>query len=241
MAATPTKAERVYELMRADLLAGRLPPGSRLRYAELCERYATSTGVLREAMLRLAERGLVKGEPQQGFQVVVLSLEDLRDLTDARVTVETLVFRSALADGDVEWESRIVAAHHRLSRTPRYDVGDPHRPSDAWVALHAEFHQALLEGCTNRRLKDIAHSLRDTAELYRRWSPPLANAADHNAGDGHDELLAAVLARDADRAVESLSDHITRSSNVLLDSFAAASTPPSQRSSSTRSSTRAGR
>ena len=77
MASTRTKAERVYELMRADILAGRLRPGSRLRYAELCEHYETSTGVLREAMLRLSEQGLVKGEPQQGFQVVDLSVEDL--------------------------------------------------------------------------------------------------------------------------------------------------------------------
>jgi DNA-binding GntR family transcriptional regulator len=227
MAMTRTKAERVYELMRADILTGRLPPGSRLRYADLCERYQTSTGVLREAMLRLSEQGLVKGEPQQGFQVVELSVEDLGDLTDARVVLETLVLRSAIADGDVEWESRILAAHHRLSRTSQRDPADPDRLSDEWVAQHAEFHHTLLDGCANRRLKETASSLRAAAELYRRWSLPLGNAADRNVNDEHDKLLAAALERDADRAVMLLTDHITLTSNILLDTYAATSTSAS--------------
>ena len=226
MTATRTKAERVYELMRADILAGRLQPGARLRYAELCERYVTSTGVLREAMLRLSEQGLVKGEPQQGFQVVDLSVDDLRDLTEARVILEALALRSALADGDIEWESRILASHHRLSRTSQYDASDPDRLSDEWVAEHAEFHQALLDGCTNRRLKEIASSLRDAAELYRRWSLPLGNGADRDVSSEHDELLEAVLARDADRAIESLTNHITLTTHILLDTYAATSTIP---------------
>ena len=220
MATTRTKAERVYEVLRADILAGRLQPGSRLRYAELCDRYETSTGVLREAMLRLSEQGLVKGEPQQGFQVVELSIEDLRDLTGARVVLESLALRSALADGDIEWESRILASHHRLSRTAQYDAEDPDRLSDEWVAEHAEFHRALLDGCTNRRIKEIASSLRDSAELYRRWSLPLGKGADRDVAAEHDQLLQAVLDRDTDRAVQSLTNHITATSNILLDSYA---------------------
>ncbi len=220
MATTRTKAERVYEVLRADILAGRLQPGSRLRYAELCDRYETSTGVLREAMLRLSEQGLVKGEPQQGFQVVDLSIEDLRDLTGARVVLESLALRSALDDGDIEWESRILASHHRLSRTAQYDADDPDRLSDEWVAEHAEFHRALLDGCTNRRIKEIASSLRDSAELYRRWSLPLGKGADRDVAAEHDQLLQAVLDRDTDRAVQSLTNHITATSNILLDSYA---------------------
>ena len=223
MTSTTTKAERVFERMRADILAGRLRPGSRLRYAELCGHYETSTGVLREAMLRLSEQGLVKGEPQQGFQVVDLSVEDLRDLTEARVVLETLVFRSAVAEGDLDWETRILASHHRLSRKSQFDADDPDRLSDEWVAEHAEFHRALLDGCTNRRLKEIASSLRDTAELYRRWSLPLGSGIERDVAAEHEALLSAVLARDADRAVDALTNHISLTSRILLDTFAAES------------------
>src|SRR5471030_2920308 len=105
-----SKAESVYNQLRADVLAGRHPPGHRLRYTELCEQYQTSMGVLRECLLRLAEQGLVKGEPQQGFQVTDLSADDLRDLTAARCELEGLVLRHACADGDIDWESHVIAA-----------------------------------------------------------------------------------------------------------------------------------
>jgi DNA-binding GntR family transcriptional regulator len=218
MATRHTKAERVYDQLRGDILAGRHQPGQRLRYAELCDRYQTSMGVLREALLRLAEQGLVKGEAQQGFQVVALSAADLVELTETRRELETLTLRHAMVDGDVEWESRLIAAHHRLSRAPQLDPDDPERLSDAWVGAHAEFHDALLDGCANQRLKSIAASLRASAELYRRWSVPLGHDPDRDIPAEHAAILAAVLDREVDVAVHHLGDHIDRTTAILLAS-----------------------
>ena len=223
-----SKAEAVYNGLRADVLAGRHPPGTRLRYTELADRYHTSMGVLRESMLRLAEQGLVKGEPQQGFQVVDLSVDDLRELTAARSELESLTLRHAICDGDLEWESRLIAAHHRLTRTPQFDSGDPQRLSDNWVAAHAEFHNTLLDGCANQRLKDIARSLRDAAELYRRWSVPLGHANDRDIGAEHAAILASVLARDGEQAVQCLTEHIQYTTNVLLASLTSLAPAPAR-------------
>lgn len=216
MAHGETKAERVYGGLRADILAGRHEPGQRLRYAELCARYGTSMGVLREALLRLAEQGLVKGQAQQGFQVTALSAADLRELTEARRELETLTLRCAILEGDVEWESRLIAAHHRLSRTPQLEPEDPQRLSDAWVNAHAEFHGALLDGCANQRLKSITAALRDSAELYRRWSIPLGNDPARDVGAEHADILAAALDRDIDRAIMHLGSHVNRTADSLL-------------------------
>lgn len=219
MVAGETKAERVFGQLRADILAGRHLPGHRLRYGELCERYQTSMGVIRESLLRLAEQGLVRGEPQHGFQVASLSASDLRELTDARRELETLTLRYAIADGDVDWESRIIAAHHRLSRAPQLDPDDPDRLSDAWVAAHADFHNTLLAGCANQRLKSIAASLRASAELYRHWSVPLGHDAGRDIAAEHAEILAAVLAGDPDRASSCLSAHVELTTSILLASI----------------------
>jgi DNA-binding GntR family transcriptional regulator len=214
-----TRAEDVYNRLRADILAGRHAPGARLRYSELCAQYQTSMGGLRETMLRLAEQGLVKGEPQHGFQVVELSADDLRELTEARLELEAHTLRHAILDGDIEWESRLIAAHHRLSRTAELDPDDAERLSDHWVSAHAEFHRALLDGCANQRLKDIAGSLRDTAELYRRWSVPLAHGSDRDIAAEHVAILTATLERDADTAVRHLSAHIGHTTDILLVSM----------------------
>ena len=63
MSRSETRAERIYVSLRSDILTGRLLPGQRLPFAELGTRYATSVGVLREALSRLVEQGLVQSEP----------------------------------------------------------------------------------------------------------------------------------------------------------------------------------
>lgn len=213
-----TRGERVYGALRADILGGRLDPGSKLPFAELAARYDASTGVLREGLSRLVEQGLVRVEPQQGYRVAPLSHADLAELTEARVAIETLVLRAAVVEGDLAWESRLTAVHHTLSRTSMRDVEDPNRLGEPWTRAHAEFHETVLSGCRNRRLRATADGLRASAELYRQWSLPLGNEPTRGAAGEHRALVEAVLDRDADRAVAVLTAHIEYTTRVLLDS-----------------------
>ena len=173
-------------------------------------------GVVREVLTRLTAEGLVESEPQYGFRVVPLSVADLKHLTDARAAIETLALGQAVEHGGVPWESEVLAAHHRLEHTPQMAAEDPRRLSDEWTAAHAGYHHALLVGCPNPRLLGIAESLRDAAELYRRWSVPLANTHRDFAGE-HRAILNAVLMHDAAAAIAALAAHIQATTNVLLD------------------------
>ncbi|HZX54403.1 MAG TPA: GntR family transcriptional regulator, partial [Ilumatobacteraceae bacterium] len=177
-----TRGEQVYTQLRTDILAGRLLPGTRLRFADLTERYDCSTSVLREGLSRLAEQGLVQSEPQHGFHVTSLSQEDLDDLTAARCELEGLVLKMSIEHGDIGWESNLVAAHHALERTPMETDGDPVVMSEDWTVAHFKFHEALLSGCPNQRLLAMALSLRDAAELYRRWSRPVGHDDHRDVG-----------------------------------------------------------
>lgn len=212
----PTRAERVYAELRADILGGRQRPGARLPFAELTARYGASMGVVREALNRLAAEGLVEAEPQFGFRVVPLSVADLKHLTDARVAIEALVLGQAVENGGVGWEGDVLAAHHRLERTPQRADDDPSRLSDDWTVAHAAYHHALLAGCPNPRLLAIAEALRDSAELYRRWSVPLAHSQRDIPGE-HRAILDAVLAHDTAAATAALAAHIQHTTNVLLE------------------------
>lgn len=214
--AAPTRAEEVYARLRADILAGRLRPGARLPFAELCSRYGTSVGVVREGLSRLTEQDLVVAEPQLGYRVKSVSSEDLKHLTNARVEIETLVLRSALSRGDLSWESDVVAAYHRLARTPHEDAQDPARMSEDWATAHAAYHATLLAGCPNPRLRAIALGLRDSAELYRRLSMPVGRGTARDIASEHQALLEAALARDPDRSTTVLSEHLQRTAQILL-------------------------
>ncbi len=212
-----TRTERVFSALRSDILGGVFAPGQRLPFAELRERYSCSAGVAREALLRLAEQGLALAEPQQGFRVIEVSVPDLADLTEARIEIETLVLRRAINAGGLAWESQLLAVHHRLERTPQRDSSDNKRFSEEWAAAHAVFHDALLAACPNVRLRSIATSLRDSAELYRRWSLPIGHDDDRDVAGEHKALVGAALEGNWQYASEVLTEHIKRTTRVLLE------------------------
>ena len=210
-----TRTDRLHAALRADILGGRLVPGERLKFPALSERYGTSVGTAREVLVRLTAEGLVKNQAHHGYVVTPLSHAELRDLTTARIEIESLVLGMSVTAGDVAWESRLVAAHHVLERTSYLDP-DAERPADRWTVAHAEFHAALVGACSNRRLLDIARSLREEAELYRQWSVSLSGDRDRDVAAEHRALFDAALARDFEQAQQLVRDHLARTADLLI-------------------------
>lgn len=210
-----TLAEEVYTSLRAELFRGQLEPGSKLKLATLSTQYGVSLSVVREAMTRLSEQGLVQAYPQRGFRVTPLSVEDLLDLTRARLLIETLALRESIAEGDLAWESSVLATHHTLERTTfTTDQGHIREP---WTQAHRTFHHALLAGTKSRRLESIATGLRDCSELYQHWSRELAHDTDRDVASEHRTIAELTVARDADGATKALAGHIERTTAALVN------------------------
>ena len=212
----PTRAEKVYADIRSDILNGRLGPGERLPFAQLGQRYQASTGVLREILPRLVEQGLVTSEPQFGFRVMTVSEEDLRHLTELRVNIECEALRQSVGQGDLAWQSRLVATHHTLAATPT--AAETGAINEDWLEAHSRFHTTLYEACPNHRLRGLADSLRAISEVYLCWSNTAAGGARRDIAGEHRRLLDAALAGNSNRAVAELSAHIQRTTDALLAS-----------------------
>lgn len=211
-----TLTERVYGGIRADILTGRHAPGAPLRLAPLSKQFDVSTAVVREALIRLAERHLLVLAPNQGFRVVEISRQDLLDLTDMRVLLEGLALRQSIEKGDMTWEARVVSTHHVLARTP-FLREDRLGSTDEWAIAHNEFHEALGVGCGNRRLIQMADLLRDSSELYRQLSAKAPAEQSRDVAAEHRELMELAVARQADEAVESLTKHFQGTTDLLLE------------------------
>lgn len=205
--------EQVLGQLRADILGGVFAPGQKLKFADLGQRYGASVSAIRECLTRLTEQRLVVSEPMVGFRVMPLTAADLCDLTDTRIDLEVLALRGAIESGGVEWESELVAAHHRLERTPMTAPDEPRKMSEEWEQAHTAFHAALLAGCRRPRLLEMTASLRDATRLYRRWA-----VQRHPQRDGIDEhraILEAALAGDAETATAALRRHYERTAEIL--------------------------
>lgn len=201
--------------MRDDILRGTLEPGQRLKFPDLCERYDASVGAIREALAALTNQGLVRSSAHRGFTVTPISLGDLEDLTTARCLIEPQVLAMSVRNGGVEWEARIMAAHHVLRRAmpQRLDNGEP---NPAWVEAHEQFHEELFSACGNERLLEITRHLGADAALYRRWYDIISDGRRDVAAE-HQALLDASIGGDADLAAKLLLEHIRRTARDILD------------------------
>lgn len=210
-----TLSRHAHERIRSDILGGRLEPGQPLRLAALAAEFGVSMSVVREALTRLAEQGLVTASPNQGFRVIPLSESDLADLTQLRVTLECSALERSIAHGDVAWEGQVVSAHHVMERTPM--VADPPAARETWIAAHAAFHDALGAGCGSPRLIALVRSLRDGAEIYRQWSAQVADSGRDVAAE-HRELMEHATARRSSEACATLRRHLETTSRLAIES-----------------------
>lgn len=220
MTVTSSITQNAYSQLRADLLACRLAPGQKLKIDELCQRLSAGSSAVREALSRLASEGLVLTEPQRGFRVMPLDLDELRDLTNTRCQIEALCLRDSIAHGDVEWETSLIAAQHRLSRTPVQADRDAKCYSEAFAAAHTMFHEALVGACASRWLLHVRQLLSTQQERYRWLSRPLAKG-ERNLDREHSAIARAALDRDADAAVALLTEHLQKTASIILDAMAA--------------------
>jgi len=209
-----TRTEEVYQALRKDLLNGRIAPGERLKLVELSTRFELSQSVIREALARLAEKGLVIATPQRGFRVRELSVQDIQALTEARVRIESVTLQFAIERGDIHWETGVLASHHLLENTP-VTLSDG-QFNEVWSARHHAFHRALLSGSANPHLEAVSAELRDCAELYRRWYWALIDDSERDIATEHRLLRDLTLARETDAALALLRTHIERAPLKLV-------------------------
>lgn len=212
-----TQADAAYAVLHDDILTCKLVPGSKITISDTAAKYGFSPGAVREALSRLAAEKLAVATAQKGYSVAEVSVEELKDLTRTRITIEQLCIRSAIAFGDVEWEASIVAAYHRLHRIPETVSGQQHHLNPLWASAHTTFHTALAGGCDSPWLLTLRAMLYAQSERYRQLSVALARTSRDVDGE-HKGILDACIARKADLAAVLIAEHLTRTSEILLTS-----------------------
>jgi len=188
---------RAYHLLRAQIIGCELKPGSRLNISSLQSNLSLSQAAVREALSRLTAEGLVEIERHRGFRVAPVSASGFRELTEACITVELPLIRSAIANGDLEWERQLVSAYHRAAQTLQQVVaGD--EGIDAYSNERQNFYEVLLSPCENQWLLWSWRLLYAQNMRYRHMYFPLARVELEQL-PRHAEIVQAVLKRDVDK------------------------------------------
>ncbi len=202
-----TISETTYQRLRADIIACQLPPGQKLRLEPLRERYGAGVSTLREILNRLASEDLVVAEGQKGFAVAPATQADLREIADLRLLLESHALRLSFETGDLEWEGRVVSAHHKLASMEKQLLAGQSRQTTEWVRYDFEFHNALISACGSKALLDLHAAIFDRFLRYHMLAASFRGAG---VVEDHHALFEFALQRHVDGALAMLASHVNR-------------------------------
>jgi DNA-binding GntR family transcriptional regulator len=184
-----TKVDIATDQLREWILSGDLHYGERLDQARLAATLDVSRMPLRQALLRLADEGLIEAPPHRSAVVTRLSTTELEDLYQARRAME-----GVLAElGSQRRDESCVRAMERGLREQEKAVakGDLRR----WVELDREFHFVLYRAAGQPRSYEITAQLRSSADRYIRHYASYRSGAATSVIE-HREILELCRARD---------------------------------------------
>ena len=197
--------EKAYRRIRSDIVFGRLPPGRRLKLDSLKSDYGPSVSTLREILNRLSSERLVLAEGQKGFEVAPVSATNLREIAALRQMLECHALEQSFRSGDMEWEGRVVAAHHRLARMEERMAQGDTSCTEQWKQYDWQFHQALISACGSKMLVETHAAVFDK---YLRYQMLALSYRGDVAAREHALLLECAMSRDAAKASQVLSGHV---------------------------------
>ncbi|MEI4197236.1 GntR family transcriptional regulator [Roseovarius sp. E0-M6] len=205
---TVNTVDTAYERLRDKLVAFDVKPGSRLNESEIAADLSMSRAPIREALNRLTADGMVSFEPGRGFFCRRLSVSEITDLYDVRLDLEIGALKTLLqVAAEAELNLFVEKWRADLAQSERMKLGD-------LVVSDEEFHleMAALAG-NSQRLKYL-RNINDRIRFVRKINLESPERYGE-ALEEHASLLQAIVARDAEKAVETLSNHLARSTDEV--------------------------
>lgn len=201
--------DQVRASVRSAIIGGELEPGSLHSVQSLADRLKVSRTPVREALIELANQGMVRFERNRGVRILQMSIHDLEEIFTLRLLLEVPAAHRAttLMSGSVAnaMRAELVEMERAVA------AGD-----EATMMRHDRvFHKLLNLAAGNERLAEFVDSLRDQTVTRGVSTVGRSRSLDQILAE-HREILAAVDARDADAAARAMRLHIANTAGLLL-------------------------
>jgi len=204
----------VYEMIREDIVSGRLGPNERLKVADLAEHYQTSTNPVREALQQLRGEGFVLIEPNRGARVRPIDADFVRDIIEIEMLIEpalTRWFVSIVSDADIVELERIQVEIEAVN------FADPMLHG----RLDTRFHQFIYDRHYNRHAAELWWKHREILRAISRRFPTSLSRRQSVLRE-HRELIEAIRAQDADGAAAVVARHVEGSGRHIIEQMGVA-------------------
>jgi DNA-binding GntR family transcriptional regulator len=194
----------VVETLRGEIIALELAPGTPINRTELQARFALSSTPIRDALLKLADEGLVDIFPQSATRVSLIDVDKARQAQFLRRALEQEAVETICASAEravVNDLKALIERQKEIARTA--DVA-------AFDAADRDFHRCILEAAGAGELHALFRQRSGHIDRIRRLHLPYAGKMQEIVRD-HTAILKALIAGDAAEARFRVRDHLSRS------------------------------
>jgi DNA-binding GntR family transcriptional regulator len=199
------------DALRELINHGDLPPGVRVPERELCERFTISRTPLREALKVLAAEGLIELLPNRGARVAMLDDSSLTDIFEVIGILEGEAGRLACTRMSDAGIAEVQALHYRMyAHFLREELPE-------YFALNQSIHQAIIDGSGNAVLIATHRSLAGRIVRARYMSNRLRPDRWRAAIAEHQQILDALVRRDADMLAKILVRHLSNKRDIIVE------------------------
>jgi DNA-binding GntR family transcriptional regulator len=204
-----SRARELVDVLRTAIIRGELVPGSIHSVASLASALGVSRTPVREALIELASRGMVRFERNRGVRILQNSVHDIEEIFDIRLLLEVPAVRRAVERVDRRELRALEAECNGMARAA--EAGD----EEALWRHDRAFHHRLLTLSGNRRLADYVDSLRDMV-LLRGVTTAGRSRSLEDIVQEHRRILEAVAAGDTEGAAAAMEAHLRRTAELLI-------------------------
>lgn len=201
-----TQVAEIVDVLRQAIVSGQFGENQWLKQQEIALEFKVSRIPVREALRLLEAEGLVVLDPNKGARVAPLSIADLREIYEMRLSAETLALRNALPEISNAQIGKAEAIQNQIEKAPVEEYG----------ILNGWFHHALYAPCARPRLLAHIDVLSQAADRYLRLTIAGLDYAEIS-NRGHRDLLEACAHRDEVQAIHILQNHIADAGEKLIE------------------------
>lgn len=154
------------EILRADILSQKIPPGEKLTLKNLKEQFDVSSTPIRDALTRLTEDGLVNYYSNVGVSVISLDEQDLTELYQFMGDLDRLaiLYSASYPDHDVIYRELDTVIEHTSIIEEKEILSPEDIPQ--WIEYSDRFHLLFYDYCSNSRLTHAAEKLRSQLTIF---------------------------------------------------------------------------
>lgn len=204
--------EKIYQSLRADIISQRLKPGSTVREDELAQSFGISRTPIREILRRLEQEDLVKIFPNRGAVVSELTVKDIEEVLEIRITLESAAARAAATKLTDQHIMELKSIDKQL------DVAIELQDSVASFEADSRLHNLVLLAAGNSRSHRIINNLMGQIHRIRFISGHKPGRINTTVGE-HKQIVRALLEMDPDKAEEAMRVHLVNTKEILLPSM----------------------